>query len=475
MENEIVTQVVTNVVSEPLIASWVWQMFIIMILGSMCFTVLIIIAKLLRIVVLTNEVHIVQSTKKTISYGKDQVAGNTYYKWPSWVPKIGVQVIILPVSVFNVELSNYSAYDKGRVPFAIDIMAFFRIGDSNVAAERVKSFEELRTQLKGILQGAIRSILASSEIEEILEGRSKYGREFTVAVDEQLKMWGVSNVKNVELMDIRDTEDSRVILNIMAKKKSLIERQSRVEVAENLRVAQEAEIIADREVSLRKQEAEQQVGQRTAEKEKQVGIAGQQALQAIKEESRVTAEKDMAINQVNRVRTAEIERETQIVLAEQEKQKLVIKTEGEKQQLVIHAEGQKQQTITVAEGNWEQAQLLAKGIQVEGVAKGEAEKAILLAPVVAQITLAEKISAIPTYQTYLVNIRTIEKEEAVGKAQAEAIKAANIKVIANSGNVVDGVSNAMNILNSSGGTQIGAMLEAIAQTDIGKKVIDKLT
>src|SRR5262245_25276091 len=186
----------------------------------------VFLALMFRTVVSTNDVHIVQSARKTTSYGKDQPAGNTYYNWPAWLPVIGIKVIKLPVSVFDVTLDSYAAYDKGRLPFKIDIMAFFRIDDSNVAAQRVHSFEELKEQLVGILQGASRSILAKSHIEEILEERSKFGQMFTEATDEQLKAWGVCNVKNIELMDLRDEQGSSVISNIMAKKKSEIEMQS---------------------------------------------------------------------------------------------------------------------------------------------------------------------------------------------------------------------------------------------------------
>ena len=53
----------------------------------------------LRRVVSTNEVHIVQTAKKTASYGKDSGNGNTYYEWPSWLPKFGVTKSVLPLSV----------------------------------------------------------------------------------------------------------------------------------------------------------------------------------------------------------------------------------------------------------------------------------------------------------------------------------------------------------------------------------------
>lgn len=410
---------------------------------------LAVISMAFRIVVSTNEVHIVQSGKKTTSYGKDQPAGNTYYKWPSWIPVIGVKVIVLPVSVFSLKLENYASYDKGRVPFSIDIMSFFRISDSNEAAQRVHTFQELNEQLRGILQGAIRSILASSDIEEILEGRSRFGQLFTEAVDVQLKAWGVVTVKNVELMDIRDAEQSNVIQNIMAKKKSLIERESRITVAENQRAAKEAEIVANRDVNLRAQEAEEQVGQRTAQKDRQIGIANQKALQDVTEEQRVTATKEMAVRQVQIVTAAEIEKAAKIVAAEQ----------------------QKQQTITVAEGDLERSKLRAQGVEVEGRAKGEAEKAVLLAPVAAQTALAKEIGQNPGYQTYLVSVRTIEKDQVVGVAQAQALQDAEIKVIANSGSVVGGVQNIMDLLTPQGGTQLGAMMEAFQQTPAGKQIL----
>lgn len=433
-------------------------------IGLLALSVLfVVIAMMFRTVVATNDVHIVQSSKKTVSYGKGQDAGNVYYSWPSWMPYIGVKTIQLPVSVFDVKLDGYAAYDKGRVPFVIDIMAFFRIADSNQAAQRVHSFAELQQQLQGILQGACRTILASSEIETILEGRSEFGEKFTKEVDSNLAQWGVQTVKMIELMDIRDASGSKVIENIMAKKKSLIEKESRIAVAENQRAAQEAEIAAHQAVMIREQEAAQLVGIRTAEKEQTVGISNEQAQQAIKEQAKITAEKDMAVTQVQQVRTAEIARSVQVVQADQQRQTEILRAEGEKQKQVL-----------IAEGHLAAAKLNAEGIQAEGVAKGVAEQAILMAPVNSQIALAQEIGGNEGYQKYLVEIRVVEKDQAVGIAQAKALEDADIKVIANAGDASSGVKSAMDVLSSRGGTQIGAMVEAFAQTDAGAAILQRV-
>ena len=424
----------------------------------------VFLAMSFRTVVATNEVHIVQSRRKTTSFGKDQPAGNTYYAWPAWMPRIGIRIIKLPVAVFDIQLNEYAAYDKGRVPFVIDILAFFRIDDSNMAAQRVNSVKELEDQLRGILQGASRSILAQSPIEEILEERAKYGRMFTEATDHQLKDWGVVNVKNIELMDIRDANNSQVISRIMAVKQSMVEKDSRVAVAANKQAAQTAEIDANRQVAVRQQEAEETVGIRTAQKEQAVQVAAQQAQQAVKEQQKATALKEMAVAEVNNVRAAEIAKGVQVVQAEQEKATAVIRAEGEKQK-----------TITVAEGTLGAAQLHAQAVEVEGRAKGEAETAVLMAPVNSQIALAREIGTNDGYQRYLVTIKQIDANQVVGVEQAKALEAAHIKVIANSGGPVEGIKSVMEMFTPKGGAQIGAAIEAFRNTDVGGEIVDHLT
>lgn len=411
----------------------------------------VIIALFLRRVVPTNEVHIVQSTKQTRSYGKDTPNGNTYYEWPFWVPVIGITKIVMPVSVFDLHLSAYEAYDVGRVPFVVDIVAFFRIADSNVAAQRVESFNELEQQLLSIVQGAVRTILASHDIDKIMLERSVYGEQFTHAVEDQLRSWGVVPVKTIELMDIRDADNQQVIHNIMEKKKSLIEMQSRKEVADNIKNAEVAEIEAIRERDIQDQQAQQAVGERTAEKEKAVGIANEQAHQQIKEQQRITKEKEMAVIKVNDVKRAEITKDMNVVKADEDKQT----------------------TILRAEGDLEAKKKEAEGIKVEGEATADAERAMQLAPVEAQIVLAKEIGENEGYQTYLLGVENINAYKIVGTEQAAALKVSDIKIIANTGDPVSGVTNVMDLFSSKGGTDLGGMLEGLAQSDYGQKVLDK--
>lgn len=421
------------------------------------------LALLFRRVVATNEVHIVQSSKKTMSFGKDTENGNTYYEWPSWIPLLGITKVTLPVSVFDLDLDGYEAYDKGRLPFVVDVKAFFRITDSNVAAQRVASFTELREQLQAIVQGAVRTIIASSEIEEIMQGRSRFGEEFTREVSEQLGNWGVATVKNIELMDIRDAAGSPVIQNIMAKKKSHIEMESRTEVARNKKTAEIAEIEAKQEVDLQAQAALQSVGLRRTQTEREVALAQQESVQAVKEQEKTTKEKEMGVLQVERLRTAEIEKQVQVVHAQQGKEIAILQSEGVKET-----------TILVADGDLEAKRRQAEGTLVEGNAKAAAEKAMQLAPVEAQIVLAKEIGTNESYQKYLVTIEQIHAAKDVGVAQAQVLGKAQVKIISNAGDPVGGLTKVMDLFSPSGGTKVGAMLEALSQTDAGSALLAKV-
>lgn len=411
----------------------------------------LLLAILFRRVVSTNVVHIIQRGRATTPYGTNLAAGNVSYAWPSWIPRFGVNVIQLPVSNFDLTLEDYEAYDTDRVPFMVHVTSFFRIADTAIAAQRVDSISALKEQLMQIVQGAVRKVLASDKIDAIMLERSKFGAAFTSEVIEQLKQWGVEPVKSMELMDIRDASGSKVISNIMAKKISHIEMESRREVAENKRAAETAEIEAQREIDMRKQEAERAVGEKTAEKQKAVGIAQEQARQEILTQEKETRERHMAVTRVDEVRRAEIERDKQVVAAEQDKQT----------------------TVIIAEGNLAAQMREAEGIQALGEAKAAAEKAMQLAPVEAQIVLAKEIGENASYQQYLMTIEGIKGYIVVGGEQARALQSADVKVIANAGNPAEGMSSVMDLFTSKGGTHLAASVEAFAQSPLGKAFLDK--
>jgi len=469
-------------------------------LGGLTGVVVLLAAFAFRRVVSTNTVHIVQSGKTTIPHGSGLDAGNVYYEIPTWVPKLGVSVITLPVNNFDLSLSDYEAYDEDRVPFLVDVTAFFRIYDTTIAAKRIANMDELENQLSLIVQGSIRKVLASDKIDNIMTQRSTFGERFTNEVGDQLVEWGVQSIKNMELMDIRDSPKSDVIARIMAKKISEIDRDSRITVAENnrlakvsevenLRTSEIASVDAQREVELSKQIAQQQVGEREAERQKAVGVAQEQSQQEVLIQKAQTTERNLAVQRVQDVKQAEIERDTALVNADQEQKVAAIARETalviadqekkvavvDKERAVVQAEQQKETTILVAEGVLASEKNKAEAIKLNGIAKAEAEKQLQLAPVAAQITLAKEIGSNPEYQRYLALIQALQAYTTVGSEQAAALKDADVKIIANGGSAPEGLSKVTDLFSSKGGTSLAAALEAFSQSDLGADLMARFT
>lgn len=80
----------------------------------------------------------------------------------------------------------------------------------------------------------------------------------------------------------------------------------------------------------------------------------------------------------------------------------------------------------------------------------------------------------PAYQTYLVSIREVEARERIGVENAKALTAAEIKVIATAGDATSGIASVSDVLGAKGGVQVGAMLQGLANTDVGAAVLGRL-
>jgi len=323
-----------------------------------------------------------------------------YYEWPKWLPKLGVEVRVLPVSNFDIELKRYEAYDKDRVPFVVDVKAFFHIADTNVAAEKVESFEELKGQLENVVQGAVRSILAKSKLEEIMEERSVFGKQFTDAVNNDLTNWGVEAIKSIELMDVRDADNSQVIHEIMAKRMSAISMEPRTEVAKNTKLSEQAELIARQEVDVTRAETEriageaqaksiQAIGIAKAEATKKAGIAEQTSLSEVAKAEQLTAEEKMKIVRVNEVKQAEINREKAIIAAEEQKRQIEILAEADKFKVETNASADLEAKRREAEAIKSVGEAQAEIIKAKGLSEAEAKKQMELANVTAQTTKSQ--------------------------------------------------------------------------------------
>jgi flotillin len=120
----------------------------------------------------------------------------------------------------------------------------------------------------------------------------------------------------------------------------------------------------------------------------------------------------------------------------------------------------------------------AEIIKSKGISEAESRKAMELASVMAQTTLAQEIGENKPYQEYLIRVKEVEVSQIIGVAQyesmAKALASADLKLLVNSGDVHSGIGKLSDLFTSKGASQINGLLEGLKQTDEGKNLMGML-
>jgi len=421
-------------------------MFNFLLVGIM-FGLLVFLSILWRKVVPPNQVHIVNRRKKSTSYGNEMEAGNVYWNIPQWIPIWGVVVAVLPTTVFDLDLKGYQAYDQQKVPFVVDVIAFFQIENPVIAARRIESLDELNQQLRDMLQGIVRKILASYDVRKIMETRSELSEQFIAEVRKQVADWGVK-ANNIEFTDIRDESSGegahRVIADIMEKKTSVIERERRVEVAENMKLSEVAEIENKKEAKLVDVVALEEVEKRDAERTQTVGVAQETAKQEVQAQARITTEIEIAVA-----------REKEVGTANYQKEQVVVQAEAAADKRKIEAEGYKEAQIRMGDGN-------AQKTNLEGTAEAEVIRKKLLAEAEGEMKRAEAMKKLQEAKKIELGKLAIQAQKEIGIAVAKAYEKADIKAYLSNGAGIDGLKD---LFTTGGGQKLAAFFDTFK--DVG--------
>ncbi len=451
--------------------------------GIVIFIVFIIIAVNLRKVVSTNEVHILQKGKRTIIKGKDFEEWNVYYNFPQWMPWFGVSVTKLPLYVFDIKLEKYQAYDNGKIPFDVDVTAFFIIKDPELAAKRVADFEELKLQLKEIVKWSIRKTLSQYDIQEIMEARGDLATKFYEEITQAVKEWWV-DLKNIEFMDIIDAEWFEVIRNLLEKKRKAIESDSKNEVARKNRdieiveaqAKKEAEVKRienEKEAKLAQIEADKLTRTQEVEKEKLIRLQEEESKKQIFEKQKETKQKELDIKLLEEEREAEIQKVKEIIDAEKSKEIDIKNAEAKARTIELDAEARARAVELDAEAKQGavEKEWLAKAKSIDYIGTAEAKNKMEMAKALNMFS--------QTTLEYLTQELNLKYNTKVDLEKAKALEKADIKVISTGANGDEGMNSFMDLFTSKGGANVWAMVESFKNTvweekfnEIAKKAIN---
>ncbi len=144
----------------------------------------------------------------------------------------------------RVMVSPFSAektLTKDTVPVDVDAVLFWVVWDAEKAALEVENY---RTAITWASQTALREVIGSLDLADILIGRAKMDAELQRIIDQRTTPWGIS-VQSVEIRDIVIPQELEDAMSRQAQAER--ERQARVILGESER--QIADSFADASVA----------------------------------------------------------------------------------------------------------------------------------------------------------------------------------------------------------------------------------
>lgn len=130
----------------------------------------------------------------------------------------------------RVMVSPFSAektLTKDTVPVDVDAVLFWVVWDAEKAALEVENY---RTAITWASQTALREVIGSLDLADILVGRAKMDEDLQKIIDERTTPWGVS-VQSVEIRDIVIPQELEDTMSRQAQAER--ERQARVILGES--------------------------------------------------------------------------------------------------------------------------------------------------------------------------------------------------------------------------------------------------
>lgn len=134
-------------------------------------------------------------------------------------------VRLVDCRIVTLDIPRRQAITKDNVPVALDGVIFMRVEDPGLAITRVQSYQHAIQQYA---QTALRDIVGSMTLDEILADREKVGKKIEEMVEVEIDGWGL-DVAAIRIQDIELPEDLK---RVMARQASA-EREKRANITKS--------------------------------------------------------------------------------------------------------------------------------------------------------------------------------------------------------------------------------------------------
>lgn len=309
----------------------------IIIVAVLAFFFTMIIAGWWRIVP-PSEAHLVVTPRSKFVVSSDiniaKDGKKAYFAIPHRIPFIGRNVRVMDVTIKEIVVEQ-ETYEKNQARYNVHSSTKFRISDVLIASETFTDENMLEKQLQDVVKACVRAVTVRYDVIEARAERQKMEVEIKKEITGNLEQWGLALV-NFQLVEFKDTNDSKIISNISRRREVEIESDTRQQNAERNKLA-----------IIKEAEADENGKKRQIERDEQVAKREQAKTQVVAEQEKLAQEKQYEVIKTKTIKQAEIDKEKAIIDATRQKEVQEI----QKEQKRLEGEGEKLKLEELAIGN----------------------------------------------------------------------------------------------------------------------------
>jgi flotillin len=294
----------------------------------------------------------------------------------------------LDLSSRRIPVQIRSAVSGQGIKLNLDAVAIVKVGGNEdsirAAAQRFLSQQsEVETFTQEVLAGALRSIVGSLSVEQIIRDRAAFAQR--VADESESSLTGQGLVLDTfQIQDI--TDDGSYLADLGRPEAAKVGQVAAIAEANARRAAEQARIAAEQEIAVTQRAfaiKQAEIKAETDAAQAQAAAAGPLA-QADRDQAIMAEQEKVAVRQAA-LKERQLDTEVRKP-ADAQRYRVEIEAQGRRNSAILEAEARKAAAIAAAEADAEKARLtgegeklrrsaLAEAEAIEGGKRGEAEKA----------------------------------------------------------------------------------------------------
>lgn len=346
--------------------------------------------------------------------GKQKIVrGGARFKMP-----VIERVDIMELEPFNVPVSVTGIIAVDGVPVNVDGVGLIKFGSTNDAiATAVERFltsdrRELQNQVREILAGNMRGIVAQMTVEQLNNNREEFRRSVLQEAGADFQRIGME----LDVLTIQNITDSRGYLEALGEKriaevkrdaaigKAHAQRDAQIAEAEAKRQGDTAQAVADTQIAQANRERDLELARIAALVDAERATAAQagpraqaEARKAVvvadAEAQRAEEEAQISVEEMRSKRHEQAQRADVIIPAEARKQAAILDADAARQAAIAQAEAAAESRRLAGSAEAEARTVAATAHRAELEASAEGKKADLLAEAEGQRELADALNA----------------------------------------------------------------------------------